>query len=69
VFKKWHVNSEVLEKLFHERQEHRKSVYRRETHRDHKTPKNGTFKQNLSHFDNLRDIIKVTKSVIPDEKS
>jgi len=26
VFKKWHVDNKVLEKLFHERQEHHKSV-------------------------------------------
>jgi len=36
----------VLEKLFHEKQEHHKSGRRRETHRDHKNPVNGTFKQN-----------------------
>jgi hypothetical protein len=32
VFKKWHVDNKVLEKLFHERQGHHKSVFRRETH-------------------------------------
>jgi hypothetical protein len=32
MFKKWHVDNKVLEKLFHERQGHNKSVFRRETH-------------------------------------
>ncbi len=69
MFKKYHVINEVLEKLFHERQEHHKSVRRRETHRHHKKTKNGPFPTELKSFDNWRDMIKVTKSVILVEKS
>jgi len=47
---------------------------RRETHRDHRNPKNGAFKHIIKvilRMDEILDIrsIKVTKSVIPDEKS
>ncbi len=46
MFKKWHVDNKVLEKPFHERQGHNKSVFTRETHWGGKKTKNGAFKDN-----------------------
>ena len=44
MFKKWHVDNKVLEKPFHERQGHNKSVFTRETHWEKKNPKTALLK-------------------------
>jgi hypothetical protein len=46
MFKKWHVDNKVLEKLLAKNNNTIKVVAGAESHGDHKNPKNGAFKYN-----------------------